>query len=86
MEIIIAFFLYIKDKRKQRFREKSTKKTPLMNTTNDDIVMCPICYNYQVNTVFLPCTHVSCYLCSKIIKNCHLCRRKILKTQFFKLP
>ncbi|AAB94429.1 095L [Invertebrate iridescent virus 6] len=85
MEIIIAFFLYLNDKRKKRFLFKKSK-IPLMIITNNDIVMCPIWYNYQVNTVFLPCAHVACYLCSKIIKNCHLCRRKILKTQFFKLP
>ncbi len=49
MEIIIAFFLYLNDKRKQRFKKS---KIPLMIITNNDIIMCPICYNYQVNTVF----------------------------------
>ncbi len=48
MEIIIAFFLYLNDKRKQRFKKS---KIPLMIITNNDIIMCPICYNYQVNTV-----------------------------------
>ncbi len=49
MEIIIDILLYLNDKRKQRFKKS---KIPLMLITNNDISMCPICYNYQVNTVF----------------------------------
>ncbi len=79
MEIIIAFFLYLNDKRKQRFKKS---KIPLMIITNNDIIMCPICYNYQVNTVFLPCTHVACYLCSKIIKTVIYADEKFSKHNF----
>ncbi len=58
-------------------------KIPLYDYTNNDIIHVPnlpiiIRVEYSICT----CTHVACYYASKIIKNCHLCRRIISYTIF----
>ena len=46
----------------------------------DDNSICPICMEKQRNIIFLPCKHLFCDSCTKIIKkgDCPICRRTIL--------
>ncbi len=64
-------------------QDSKKSKIPLMIITNNDIIMCPICYNYQVKQYFYLVHMLLVTLCSKIIKNCHLCRRKIPQNTIF---
>ena len=46
----------------------------------DNVLNCSICYTNEKNVVFLPCKHnVTCSECSKNIKNCPICRKKIIE-------
>ncbi|XP_012350956.1 baculoviral IAP repeat-containing protein 3 [Apis florea] len=51
------------------------------NKSADDARICKICYNEELEVVFLPCGHViSCVKCSCDMKSCAICRKLITKT------
>ena len=46
----------------------------------DSALNCAICFTNEKNVVFIPCKHnVACSDCSKNLKNCPICRKKIIE-------
>jgi len=42
---------------------------------------CRVCMDHEINTVFLPCGHLSCCeMCSKSLSHCPICRNIIRGT------
>ncbi|XP_014768786.1 E3 ubiquitin-protein ligase MYLIP isoform X2 [Octopus bimaculoides] len=61
----------------------------LRNTvqTVKDSLTCRICMNANISTVLCPCGHlVCCRVCAPHIKECPLCREKIIRIQKIYLP
>lgn len=51
------------------------------NKSPDDAKICKICYNEELEVVFLPCGHViACVKCACDMKSCAVCRKLITKT------
>jgi hypothetical protein len=48
-------------------------------------ITCPVCYEKNVNSVFIPCGHTICNICSnKVLSNsCIICRKKAKVIPFF---
>jgi len=45
---------------------------------DDDLRMCKVCMDREMNVVFLPCGHfVACVDCASVMDNCPVCRTKI---------
>ncbi|GIX66511.1 e3 ubiquitin-protein ligase MYLIP [Caerostris extrusa] len=52
-----------------------------------DSMLCRICMDSDVSTVFFPCRHVACCsTCAPLCQNCPLCRSSISDTQHVYLP
>ncbi|CAL1290618.1 unnamed protein product [Larinioides sclopetarius] len=52
-----------------------------------DSMLCRICMDSDVSTVFFPCRHVACCsTCAPLCHNCPLCRSSISETQHVYLP
>lgn len=46
--------------------------------TNNDVLLCKICYDQQLSMVFLPCGHsMCCPSCTTALSECPLCRKNI---------
>ncbi|QNV47833.1 inhibitor of apoptosis-3 [Alphabaculovirus altersperidaniae] len=59
-------------------RETASKAT----ATEDDDIVCKICFDRRRNTCFVPCGHViACAECAFIVKNCPMCRHRFTHTQ-----
>ena len=43
--------------------------------------LCKICYDREMNCALTPCGHMVCFECSKRIKACPVCRRRVFKVQ-----
>lgn len=50
----------------------------LATTREDDLRLCKVCMDREMNIVFLPCGHfVACVDCASVMDNCPVCRTKI---------
>ncbi|XP_061927096.1 death-associated inhibitor of apoptosis 1-like isoform X2 [Apis cerana] len=51
------------------------------NKSTDDAKICKICYNEELEVIFLPCGHViACVKCAYDMKSCAMCRKLVTKT------
>jgi hypothetical protein len=59
---------------------EDTKPNTKLNTKSDTktCISCPVCYERDVNNVFIPCGHTICSICSKKILSriCIICRNR----------
>ena len=58
----------------------STGSEQLMRELNDlqEQRICKVCYDEEINTVFLPCGHlVCCSMCAPALSKCPVCRTSI---------
>lgn len=92
---------FIKNARENRTRDHhqdastsaSTSASALMSsgsdgkTSIDEKFLCVICFENQIDAVFLPCRHVhTCMMCAVNLTQCCTCRVKISKIDRIFLP
>lgn len=74
----------------------SLVKKDLAPTTNEPVkvsetdeksarLACPVCYDHEVNTVYIPCGHTICTTCCKKVKGstCIICRKTAAAIPFY---
>lgn len=64
------------------------EKEKLIDKTNNDdkvSITCPICYERNVNSVYVPCGHTICNICNSnlLSHSCIICRKKAKSMPFY---
>jgi len=78
----LAFLLGQKQDTPETKGELPPRISKAQSSGSERVRNCKICFEADINTVLLPCGHmVSCLVCSRKIRDCPICRKKIAQIQ-----